>query len=68
MASITIYSHEANKYYITLELQNNIYKVQVLPCIDENLCGYPIRSITYPYTKKEKAMTTYKRYIREFTK
>ena len=65
--TMTIKSHKNDNYYITLEWsKNNIYVVQVCPIISENLCGYPIREITYPINEKNKANNTYNRYIKKY--
>ena len=62
--------HINNNYYITLEIterhNNNIYVVQVCPRIDENLCGYPIRKITYSINEKSKANNTFNRYVKKY--
>ena len=59
--------HTSDNYYITMEWdKNNIYVVQVCPRINENLCGYPIREMTYSVNEKEKAIATFNRYKRKY--
>lgn len=62
-----IKSHKNDNYYISLELdKRNIYTVQACPRINENLCGYPEREITYPINEKKKALATYNRYVKKY--
>lgn len=58
--------HANKNYYISLEYENNCIIVQVCPRHDENLCGYPIRKMTYSINEKEKANATFKRYIKKY--
>lgn len=58
--------HTNDNYYISLEVKNNCYVVQVCPRINENLCGYPIREMTYTINEKEKANSTFKRYVKKY--
>ena len=68
--TITEKSHTNNNYYITCNIETNgtteFYRVQVCPIISKNLCGYPIRKITYSINEKEKAYNTFKRYIKKY--
>lgn len=68
--SITLESTTTTNYYITLELTtqnyNSILLVQVCPLQGQNMCGYPIKEIFYNINEKQKAMATYKRYIKKY--
>lgn len=59
-------NHTNENYYISLSYENNCYSVQVCPRIDECLCGYPIRTMTYALSEKDKALATYKRYVKKY--
>ena len=65
-----IKQYKNNNYYITLEIENrydvDVYVVQVLPCIDDSRCGYPIMEMSYPIKDKKKALATYRRYVKKF--
>lgn len=66
--TMTIKSHKNDNHYISMEWdKNNIYVVQVCPIIDENLCGYPIRKMTYAINEKAKAQNTFNRYVKKYT-
>lgn len=65
--TVTIKQHTTKNYYITMEWdKRNIYVVQVCPIIDENLCGYPIREMTYSINEKQKAIATFNRYKKKY--
>lgn len=69
--TVTIKQHKTDDYYVTLEIENrygnNIYVVQVCPCYkNSDLCGYPIRENSYSSTEKQKALATYRRYIKRY--
>ena len=65
--TMNIKQHKNNNYYITMEWdKSNIYIIQVCPIIDENLCGYPIREMTYALNEKQKALATFNRYIKKY--
>ena len=65
-----IKQHTNNNYYISLEIKMRneriIYEVQVCPLYSENMCGYPIREISYPMNEKKKALATFNRYKRKY--
>lgn len=67
--SIVIKQTDVNGYHICCEaesLYNLVYKVTVCPKYEDSLCGYPIRQTTY--TDSKKALATYRRYVKEFSK
>ena len=59
-------SCKTQNYYISLEIINNMYIVNVCPLISDCLCGYPEKSITYSINEKVKAYNTYKRYVKKY--
>lgn len=68
--TLVIKQHKNNNYYISLEItiryERSIYLVQVCPLYDENMCGYPIREMTYSIDEKKKALATFNRYKRNY--
>ena len=58
--------HTNENYYIAMELKQGYntmhYEVVACPIVDDNLCGYPIRSMTYSLDEKKKAENTFRRY------
>lgn len=59
-------SCKTQNYYISLEVINNMYVVNVCPLINDCLCGYPEKSIIYSIKDKVKAYNTYKRYVKKY--
>ena len=59
-----------NGYYVSLSLinsyNNDMYVVQVCPWINESMCGYPEKEMTYSIEDKKKAYDTYNRYIKKY--
>ena len=70
--TVCIESYKGNGNYCEIEIAesytNNSYVVSVCPIIDDLLVGYPIKKATYPISEKEKAMATYRRYIKTYCK
>ena len=65
--TFTIKEHINRNYYISMELdKSNIYIVQVCPRINEDLCGYPEKKMTYSINEKSKAQATYNRYKKRY--
>lgn len=68
--TITVKSCKNDSFYISLEVQhryeNDIYVVQACPCINDYECGYPEREMTYSINDKDKAYTTYRRYVKRY--
>lgn len=64
-------SHKNNNYYITLDITEKYgvycYVVSVCPRINECMCGYPIKEMTYPLSEKVKADRSFKRYVKKYT-
>ena len=70
--TVCIESYKGNGNYCEIEIAesytNIVYVVSVCPIIDDLLVGYPIKKATYPISEKEKAMATYRRYIKTYCK
>ena len=76
--TLVIKQHTENDFYVTLELdkgglytankQKFIYVVEVCPIHKNNMCGYPIRKMTYAYNDKKKAEATFRRYVKKYCK
>lgn len=66
--TLGIYEHEENGYYVTMECEENLYKVMVCPCYGDNMCGYPIREMYYNMNEKNKAIATFRRYVNKYCK
>lgn len=69
--TVIVKQYKTDDYYVTLEIENrygnNIYVVQVCPCYkNSDLCGYPIKEISYSISEKQKALATYRRYIKRY--
>lgn len=65
--TVSIKEHINKNYYISMEWdKNNIYVVQVCPRYNDNLCGYPIREMTYTLNEREKALATFRRYKKKY--
>ena len=64
--TITKKQHLNDNYYISMNYENNLIKVQVCPKIDENLYGYPIREMIYHTNEEKQANNTFNRYIKKY--
>lgn len=70
--SMVVRQHTENNYYVTLEVKNvwgnDIYIVEVCPCYDNNMCGYPLQKMTYSIKDKKNAEATFRRYVKKYCK
>ena len=63
----TTHQHTTEKYYISIEQENTLLTVSVCPFISDRLYGYPIIKATYHHTELDKAIRTFKRYIKKYS-
>ena len=53
-------------YYISMKYDGGVYIVEVSPRFSDDMCGYPIRRITYPLSDEKNARATFNRYKRQY--
>ena len=68
--TVIVKQYENENYYISLGIttryDRSIYLVQVYEMINGKPNGYPIREFSYPNAEKQKALATYRRYIKRY--
>ena len=68
--TVIVKQYENENYYISLEIttryNRSIYLVQVYEMTNGEPNGYPIKEISYPINEKQKALATYRRYIKKY--
>ena len=68
--TVTIKSNTNDNYHVSLEMENrygnDVYIVQVCPCIDDSICGYPEKEMIYSIADKKNAYATYNRYMKKY--
>jgi hypothetical protein len=67
--TLAIKQHTENGYYVLMEWdKTNVYHVEVCPCLNDNMCGYPINEMYYTMEEKKKAEATFRRYVKKYCK
>ena len=63
-------SYKNKHFYICMEMEHkynrDYYLITVNPVYNDNLCGYPIRSMVYSLDERKNALATFNRYKRTY--
>ena len=69
--TVIIKSHKSNEYYITLSIEartyGNIYIVEAVPRINDDLYGFPESQMIYSDDERKKADATFRRYCKKYS-